>query len=109
MNIRPLILVAAAALSLAACGPSTDTTGAASPATSLATATSPGAAQVQVAFAQGTIKKGDQAVCVVCATNEGSTAAEEVHETIDYQGKTYAFCNETEKAEFISNPSKYAK
>ena len=105
MNIRHLILVAAATLSLAACGQSSDTTGAASP----AAATSPAGASVQVAFAQGTVKKGDQAVCVVCNTNEGSTAAEEVHETIDYQGKTYAFCNESEKADFISSPAKYAK
>lgn len=105
MNIRHLILVAAATLSLTACGQSTDTPGAASP----ATATSPAGTAAQVAYPQGTLKKGDQAICVVCATNEGSSATEEVKETVDYQGKTYAFCNESEKAEFISNPAKYAK
>ncbi|MBI3927008.1 MAG: YHS domain-containing protein [Armatimonadetes bacterium] len=39
---------------------------------------------------------------------EGTTAEEEVKETVDYQGKTYGFCDEAEKAEFISNPAKYA-
>jgi YHS domain-containing protein len=33
---------------------------------------------------------------------------EEVKATLDYKGKTYAFCKLEEKAEFISNPSKYA-
>jgi YHS domain-containing protein len=68
-----------------------------------------GGAAVQVAFDPGTVKVGDKAVCVICNAKEGSTAAEEVKETIDYQGKTYAFCNESEKAEFISDPKKYVK
>jgi len=33
---------------------------------------------------------------------------EEAIETIDYEGKTYLFCNEAEKATFISEPAKYA-
>jgi YHS domain-containing protein len=28
---------------------------------------------------------------------------------LDYNGKTYAFCNLNEKAEFISNTAMYAK
>ena len=60
------------------------------------------------AYAQGSIKKGDLAICVVCAVNEGSTEKEPAHEVIDYEGKTYSFCNEEEKAQFISSPAKYA-
>ncbi|MCC6443176.1 MAG: hypothetical protein IT210_06940 [Armatimonadetes bacterium] len=55
----------------------------------------------------GSVKAGDRAVCVICAVNEGTTQPEEVKATLDYKGKTYAFCNEEEKAEFISNPGKY--
>ena len=58
--------------------------------------------------ALGSVKVGDQALCAICAVKDGTTAKEEVKATLDYQGKTYAFCNEDEKAEFISNPSKYA-
>lgn len=100
MNLRTLILVAAAALTLTACGSNDSTAG--QPA---ANASSPAA--VQVAYAPGTVKKGDTGYCVICVTN-GEAKAEAVAETIDYEGKTYAFCNESEKAEFISNPGKYA-
>lgn len=99
MNLRTLILVAAAALTLSACG-----SGSGEPA---ATAASSSPAAVQVAYDQGTVKKGDSGYCVVCVTN-GEAKVEPVAETIDYEGKTYAFCNESEKAEFISNPGKYA-
>lgn len=54
------------------------------------------------------IKKGSTAVCVVCHVKEGTNKPETVSETINYKGKTYAFCNESEKAEFISEPKKYA-
>ena len=57
----------------------------------------------------GTVKIGDSAVCAVCAVKDGSAAKEEVKATLDYKGKTYAFCSEEEKAEFISNPAKYAR
>jgi len=83
--------------------------------TSQSTGTAPaanapsGGAAVQVAYEPGTINVGDKAVCVICNAKEGSTAPEEVKETLDYDGKTYAFCNESEKAEFISDPKKYAK
>ncbi len=56
----------------------------------------------------GSLKVGDKAVCAVCAVKEGTAQPEEVKATLDYKGKTYAFCNLDEKAEFISNPSKYA-
>ena len=60
------------------------------------------------AYPEGSIKKGNMALCVVCAINEGATEKEAAVETIDYEGKTYAFCNEEEKAQFISSPAKFA-
>ena len=48
------------------------------------------------------------AICVVCAVNEGSKEKEATVETIEYEGKAYAFCNEEEKAQFISSPAKFA-
>lgn len=63
---------------------------------------------VKVAYDTGSIKKGDKGHCVVCVVKEGSREEEAVVETLDYKGKTYVFCNESEKAEFISNPAKYA-
>jgi YHS domain-containing protein len=68
----------------------------------------PSAVSVKVAYDTGTIKKGDKGHCVVCAVKEGSKESEPVAETVDYQGKTYVFCNESEKAEFIADPGKYA-
>ena len=56
----------------------------------------------------GSVKVGEQAVCAICAT-KGETSPEEAKATLDYKGKTYAFCSVDEKAEFISNPAKYAK
>lgn len=70
-----------------------------------APASTPG---VVTAYEVGSKKKGDMAICVMCNKKEGTTAEEEVKETLDYKGKTYAFCNEAEKAEFISSPEKYA-
>src|SRR5688572_18937536 len=63
---------------------------------------------VSTGNAVGSVKVGDQALCAICAVKDGTTAKEEVKSTLDYKGKTYAFCSEDEKAEFISNPSKYA-
>jgi YHS domain-containing protein len=48
------------------------------------------------------------AVCCVCAVKEGKKVPEPVKASLKYKGKTYYFCNLQEKAEFISNPSKYA-
>ncbi|MCW5865640.1 MAG: YHS domain-containing protein [Candidatus Eremiobacteraeota bacterium] len=44
----------------------------------------------------------------MCVVKEGKPGEETVAETLDYKGKTYVFCNESEKAEFISEPAKYA-
>jgi YHS domain-containing protein/predicted small lipoprotein YifL len=71
-------------------------------------ATPPTSTTVAVGAPEGSIKVGDKAVCVICAAKEGMTEKEEVKAVIDYKGKAYAFCNESEKAEFISNPAKYA-
>lgn len=60
------------------------------------------------AYPQGSIKKGDMALCAVCAVNDGATEKEKAVEVIDYEGKTYSFCNEEEKAQFISSPAKFA-
>lgn len=57
----------------------------------------------------GTLKVGGRAVCAVCSVKEGTKETEEVKATLDYKGKTYGFCNESEKAEFISDPAKYAQ
>jgi len=67
------------------------------------------ASNVVLANPQGSVKVGGEAVCVICNRNEGKTYVEPVAATLDYKGKTYAFCNEGEKAEFISNPAKYAQ
>ena len=82
-----------------------------SPAATTALAPTPSATAVASAphaYPQGSIKKGDMALCAVCAVNEGATAKEPAHETLDYEGKTYAFCNQDEKAQFISTPAKFA-
>lgn len=66
------------------------------------------ATPVAASYPVGSIKKGDKALCVVCAVKEGTTEKETVVETLDYKGHTYVFCNEAEKADFISDPRKYA-
>lgn len=58
---------------------------------------------------KGSLKIGERAVCAVCAVKEGTKETEEVKDVLDYKGKTYGFCNESEKAEFISEPAKYAQ
>jgi YHS domain-containing protein len=50
-----------------------------------------------------------KAVCPVCAAKTGKKALEPVKASLKYKGKMYYFCDINEKAEFISNPSKYAK
>lgn len=79
------------------------------PATTAASATaSPAAGKVETGYALGSKKKGDKGHCAVCVVKEGKPGEETVAETLDYKGKTYVFCNESEKAEFISEPAKYA-
>ena len=46
---------------------------------------------------------------MICAAKEGTTTPEPVKASIEYKGKGYYFCNEAEKAEFISNPTKYVQ
>src|SRR5712691_2922865 len=48
------------------------------------------------------------AVCSVCAVKEGKKVLEPVKDSLKYKGKMYYFCNLQDKAEFISNPTKYA-
>lgn len=99
---RSFVIVALATLALVGCSqsPSGQTAGTASPAASAPSA-------VKVAYEPGSIKKGDKGHCVVCVVKEGSKKEEPIVETLDYKGKTYGFCNESEKAEFISDPAKY--
>ena len=73
-----------------------------------APAPSAGTAPASIGAPLGTIEVGDQAVCTICAVENESHGVEEVKATLDYEGKTYAFCSEAEKADFISNPAKYA-
>jgi YHS domain-containing protein len=49
-----------------------------------------------------------RAVCSVCYVKEGRPELEEVKASLNYKGKTYYFCTLADKAEFISNPTKYA-
>ena len=67
----------------------------------------PETAPVSIGGPLGSIEVGDQAVCVICAIENESHGVEEVKATLDYEGKTYGFCSEAEKAEFISSPGKY--
>lgn len=69
---------------------------------------SPSASKFETGYAQGSLKKGDKAHCVVCSIKSGSSEEMTVVETVDYQGKTYAFCDPKEKAEFLADPSRYA-
>ena len=103
------IVVALATLVIAGCGNSTaDPAATDSPtATSTAGASSNSGNATLVAYELGSKKKGDKGVCVICNKNDGTTAEEEVKETVDYEGKTYIFCSEAEKAEFISDPKRY--
>lgn len=90
-------LAALTALVIAGCGSNEATT----------TEPTTAAPTTLVAYELGSKKKGDKGVCVICNKKEGTTAEEEVVETLDYEGKTYVFCSEPEKAEFISDPKKF--
>jgi YHS domain-containing protein len=108
-SMKRLVMCAALAAiwvgSLSGCSQKEEETTVATPPTATAPATT---TVVTTAHPLGSVKVGDKAVCVICAAKEGTSVAEDVKETLDYQGKTYAFCNLDEKAEFISDPSKYA-
>jgi YHS domain-containing protein len=115
MNLRmPFVIcaVSVAALLLAGCGDKpADSTATPAPAAAASPPaggeTSTGTAVVDTGKPLGSVKVGGRAVCAVCSVKEGTKEEEEVKATLDYQGKTYGFCNEGEKAEFISNPAKY--
>jgi hypothetical protein len=105
--MRKLTIISLALVAVWGCSqpqPSPSATASAATAAPAAVATP----SVKVAYDTGSIKKGDKGHCVVCVVKEGSREVEPVAETLDYKGKTYVFCNESEKAEFISNPTKYA-
>lgn len=106
MKTSAMILCALLALMTVGCS---STSQAPTPAPTAVSAPSPTTAAVTAAYPQGSIKKGGQGVCVVCFTKEGTSVQETVAETIDYKGKTYVFCNEAEKAEFISEPGRFTK
>lgn len=102
------ILAAISAIVISGCGskeeatPPTSTTGGAS----ASNPTSSGI--VAISYDKGSKKVGDKGVCAICMVKEGKqTAEEEVKVVLDYKDKTYVFCNESEEAEFISNPKKY--
>ena len=101
--VRPVRLVLLALLALSAlvgCGPKETQQPAPTP---KASAPAP-----SVGAPLGTVKVGDKAICTVCAAGNSECGVEEVKATLDYKEKTYAFCSEAEKAEFISDPAKYA-
>ena len=99
-------------LALAGCSPKEEPASTSSPAISSSNSnggtTTPAQVVVSTGKPLGSLKVGGSAVCAVCSVKEGTKAEEEVKATLDYKGKTYGFCNESEKAEFISEPAKYA-
>lgn len=121
-----IVIAAVAALStslLVGCGEKEDTSQPAPPQVSVSTPPAPatgagssagteastGTAAVKTAATVTEGKKDlKEAVCVICAAKSGATAPEPVVASIEYKGKGYYFCNDSEKAEFISNPDKYA-
>jgi len=111
------LLVLLCLSALAGCGPKEaaappESSAGSKTASSAPAPTGDGGAVVQPAVATGkplgSLKVGGKAVCAVCSVKEGTKEEEEVKATLDYKGKTYGFCNDSEKAEFISNPAKYA-
>ena len=94
-------LVAVVVVMLTGC-PQTKTGDAPQPPQANTTVAAPEAAPVADTGAPlGSIKVGDKAVCAVCVAKGDKPEPEEAKATLDYQGKTYAFCSEEEKAEFI--------
>ena len=69
---------------------------------------SPSGTLVQSAYALGSIKKGDRGRCAVCAVNYLKNSAETIVATADYHHRTYVFCSEQERFEFMTEPTKYA-
>jgi hypothetical protein len=102
-----LLSIVVVVAGLAGCRPA-DTKDAAPPA-SVAAPPAPSEPPAATGAPLGSIKVGDKAVCSACAAEGGEHGLEEVKATLDYQGKTYAFCSEAEKAQFISERTGGAK
>ncbi|MCE7869181.1 hypothetical protein DYH09_02255 [bacterium CPR1] len=112
MKSTLVLMTLLVAASLTGCGNSPETQSSPTNSSSTpttATTSSPAASSEVAAYAVGSKKKGDKGVCIVCNVREGTTEEEAVVELLDYKGKTYVFCNEAEKAEFISEPGKFVK
>jgi YHS domain-containing protein len=112
-----LAVLATAGLVILGCGEKNETdsatppaqTGSPAPASTGAAETGGGATSIKTAATVTDGKKDlKTAVCVVCAADGRPHGEEEVKASILYEGKGYYFCSEAEKAEFISNPKKYA-
>ena len=118
------ILAAIAALVIAGCGAKDEagTTGTETTTTGGTAKTTAGAVDehgraagshddakvVAVGYATGSKKVGDKGACAVCTIKEGKVSDdEEAKAVLDYEGKTYVFCDDAEKAEFISDPKKF--
>ena len=109
-QITSKLIILAAGLAIlvgAGCAPTQEASTATNEASKTSETAPASSLGVVPAYEVGSKKKGDMAICVMCNKKEGTTREEEVKETLDYKGKTYAFCNEAEKAEFISSPDKY--
>ncbi|MBV6458648.1 MAG: hypothetical protein HONBIEJF_01782 [Fimbriimonadaceae bacterium] len=101
------IIAATAALVLVGCGKAEESAGTNSESSAATTATDVPKV-IAVAYDAGTKKVGDKGSCAVCTIQEGKVSDdEEVKDVLDYNGKTYVFCAEGEKADFISDPKKY--
>lgn len=108
-SLLSVVMLAAVLCVLTGCNPE-NSPNSAPPANPSANAKSAAPAAIIAEGApEGSIKVGDMAVCAICMVNAGKpTEPEPVKDVLNYKGKTYAFCNQDEKAEFISNPTKYA-
>jgi YHS domain-containing protein len=55
-----------------------------------------------------TKKYDPEKTCLTCAAQGDPMEGEELPEKVEYKGQTYRFCSEKCKADFISDPPKYA-
>lgn len=116
-QLIPVLALAGITFALAGCGdkPAENANPETAATPSVTTAASPAAATpaagtttaATTSKPKGTLKVGDMAICAVCAVKEGTKEPEHVKDVLDYKDQTYGFCNESEKAEFISDPAKY--
>jgi YHS domain-containing protein len=71
-------------------------------------ATTETAAPTTAGDATAAKKYDPEKVCLTCAAEGDPMEGEELPEKVVYKGQTYRFCSEKCKAEFISDPPKYA-